>query len=74
MTLAQRLEEELKYEKEAGTDAVPDFVNEFNAQGVWEVCWRLFISANFNDVLINGDCFVTWFHRSRTLLAMTRLR
>ena len=37
MTLVQRLEEELKYEKEAGSDSVPDFVTEFTAQGVWEV-------------------------------------
>ena len=37
VTLAQRLQEELTYEKESGSEVLPDFVKEFKQQGIWEV-------------------------------------
>lgn len=37
VSLAQKLGEELQYEKESASDAEPEFVRAFKAQGVWEV-------------------------------------
>ena len=45
VSLAQQLQEELKYEKESASDSVPDFVKEFTAQGVWEVCCDPFFAV-----------------------------
>ena len=36
-TLAQKLKEELEYEKEASEAGEPDFLKTFKAQGVWTV-------------------------------------
>lgn len=38
VALTQKLSEELQYEKEAGTEAEPDFLKSFKAQNVWKVC------------------------------------
>ena len=37
VSLAQKLAEELQYEKEAAAPAEPDFLKAFKAQGVWQV-------------------------------------
>lgn len=37
VALAQKLGEELKYEKEAAADDEPAFLAKFKAQGVWKV-------------------------------------
>ena len=37
VSLAQKLGEELQYEKESAPEAEPEFVSAFKAQGVWEV-------------------------------------
>lgn len=37
VTLAQKLAEELQYEKEAASAAEPDFLKSFKAQGIWTV-------------------------------------
>ena len=37
VSLAQKLGEELQYEKESASEAEPEFVSAFKAQGVWEV-------------------------------------
>ncbi|TCD65642.1 Mitochondrial acidic protein mam33 [Steccherinum ochraceum] len=37
VSLAQKLAEELKYEKEAAPAETPEFLNNFRAQGVWEI-------------------------------------
>ena len=37
VTLAQKLAEELQYEKDAAAPADPDFLKSFKAQGIWQV-------------------------------------
>ncbi|KDQ58333.1 hypothetical protein JAAARDRAFT_99398, partial [Jaapia argillacea MUCL 33604] len=37
VALSQKLAEELKYEKEAATEADPDFLKAFKAQGIWQI-------------------------------------
>ncbi|KZT69088.1 mitochondrial glyco protein [Daedalea quercina L-15889] len=37
VALSQKLGEELQYEKESASDAEPEFVRAFRAQGVWEI-------------------------------------
>ena len=38
VALAQKLSEELKYEKETASTEEPEFLTAFKAQGVWKVC------------------------------------
>lgn len=64
IALTQKLSEELKYEKETGTEGVPEFLKSFKAQNVWAV--RTIIAR----VVI---AFAYAAHRLRIPLAMMKL-
>lgn len=62
VTLAQKLTEELSYEKEASGPAEPEFLKGFKAQGIWQVCDLRFSRLSSSHVS----------HRLRMLPATTR--
>lgn len=64
VALAQKLSEELQYEKEAGSEGEPEFLTAFNAQNVWKVR----VSSSVLSTVSNVTC------RLRTHPEMMKLR
>ena len=72
LALSQKLAEELQYEKEASTDAEPDFLKDFKQSGIWTVCYLATMTC---PQLCDFQCQVANipFRRLRMWLAMMRL-